>query len=171
MNLPESHRKALFSVSYIEAISFFDNYLAEKSFNDYGVDLTFKELNRRKLHDKFIYTNSGREIDVQIKAIKESRLVIRNHYIHYPLRIKNYLDLFDRKDSIKPLILLLFIVPDDSTSWLTFNPAWITLRKCCYYFTAENISISNNKTIQTIKIPVENVFQPKTIEKLFNQLF
>ncbi|EKJ86117.1 uncharacterized protein DUF4365 [Leptospira meyeri] len=171
MNIPANHKKELISIAYITAIAAHENYLVVEFIHDYGVDITLKELDSRVTFDgKKEYFPNGREVDIQIKAIKESRFNSKAGIFKYPLKSKNYNDLFSRQNSKKPLILFLFVLPNEEKEWISLNKEDLMIRKNCYFFIPNNIPINTCKYNKTIEISTSNRLISNTIKNLFDQL-
>jgi hypothetical protein len=129
---------------------------------DYGTDLSIRKaklcLNRKR------YLTSGKAIDIQVKAVSEryvnylsdpSKLIIK-----YNLEVKNYNDLIDRANesgSFIPLILAVFVMPENKNNWIDLTPEELIIRKCAFWYQIPpGQTHSTNKTSVTIDIPKIN---------------
>lgn len=149
------------SKSYLETIANSTGYFNCVS-RDYGTDLTIRKANLCPTRKR--YLTSGKAIDIQLKAVLERYIrhydEVDKDYIKYDLEVKNYNDLVDRAKEngvIIPLILAVFILPNDITKWVTLNPEELILKKCAFWYKIPvDTGHSKNKASVTIEIPKTN---------------
>lgn len=144
---------------------------------DYGTDVTIRKANfalgRRRMF------TSGKTLDIQIKAVSEKYVIGLNDntssHIKYDLEVKNYQDLIDRANeggSIVPLILCVFIIPDDKSTWFSITPTELTIRKCAFWYNVPpGLTYPKNESQIRIKIPKDNLVCNDFYNKIFTSLF
>lgn len=123
---------------------------------DYGTDLHITYA----VKDNGRFRKSGRMIDIQLKSVLETNIIDTGETIKYKLEVKNYNDLIRRKneDNYIPLILILFIFPNDPKDWLQVDSEKLTLRKCAYwYYPAINLKLTTNLSKKMIEISKSNL--------------
>jgi len=149
------------SKSYLETIANRAGYTNSVS-RDYGHDLTIRKANLCPTRKR--YLTSGKAIDIQIKAVSER--YVRHYddntktFIKYDLEVKNYNDLIERaaeNGAIIPLILAVFIMPENKNEWVELLPEQLILKKCAFWYKIPNDrTLSNNESTVTIEIPKTN---------------
>lgn len=163
------------SKSFLETIASRQGYFNATS-RDYGTDLTIRKANLCPTRRR--YLTSGKAIDIQIKAVSER--YIRYYadssktYIKYDLEVKNYNDLIDRANengAFIPLILAVFVMPENNDEWLSLNEEELILRKCAFFYQipTDAIPSENTQTI-AIEIPKENKIGLDFYNNIFNSL-
>jgi hypothetical protein len=83
------------------------------------------------------------------------------------LKADNYNDLIRRRDGYIPLVLVLFVLPDDQSTWLGIADSELTLRRCGYIWrpSATDVEVSNTST-KRISIPINGRLASETFEAL-----
>jgi hypothetical protein len=149
------------SKSYMETIANNSGYFNCIS-RDYGTDLTIRKANLCPIRKR--YLTSGKAIDIQIKAVSEK--YVRHYddsskdFIKYDLESKNYNDLITRANEngiIIPLILAVFIMPENKDNWVTLHLEELILKKCAFWYKVlpKGSFVKNSSTV-TIEIPKTN---------------
>jgi len=160
------------SKDYIMALAHRFGYF-NFSGRDFGVDLHL----RRSLVDAATnrHYDDGSGIDVQLKSVMEKYIKRTNTHIKYNLSVKNYNDMVRRMGRLNgaiPLILIVFIFPDNRDEWLDVDSEKLTLRKCAYWYTLnKNAKLTTNKNSVLIDIPHENRIELGFFPELFKNLF
>ena len=163
------------SKSYVESLANERGYFNSTS-RDYGQDLTIRKANLCPTRNR--YLTSGKAIDIQLKAVSE-RFVRGIHddektTIKYDLEVKNYNDLIDRNNQngkLIPLILIVFVIPDNRNEWLSLDNNKLILKKCAYWYEVPEGSIhSSNSVSITIEIPKTNILTPDFFDEQFRRL-
>lgn len=164
------------SVGFIEAIANSQGYFSMYG-RDSGTDMHFRKAISRSISQttKLRYLTSGKQIDAQVKSAYERNTSVSNGNIVYNLKINNYNDLVTRANenpSLIPLILILFIFPDNDTNWISLSNNELILRKCAYWYTMPpGLSESDNSTGQTIYVPESNVIGSTFFDDIFRHFW
>jgi hypothetical protein len=168
MPLPEPAVKELLSRGFLRLIASRTGFVAGSDELDFGTDLSLAHVEAYVDDDERVrYTKSGFAIDVQLKATCEENVEIVDGSIRYDLKITNYNDLVRRRDGLIPLVLVLFVLPDDRESWLAIADTELTLRRCGYVWRPEvGDQLSDNAASKRISIPVGNRLSVDTFEQL-----
>jgi hypothetical protein len=87
------------------------------------------------------------------------------------LDANNYNDLIVRKNTCNnPLILILFILPENRNEWLNISNEELILRKCAYwYLPDEAAEITLNSSSKTIEINLGNLISIENFKSIFNK--
>ncbi len=166
--MTEEHIKELISVRYIELIAASNGYKASSSTPDYGTDLDIKEVDCRTVGDRKRYFDTGRELKIQLKATTEYAVKYEANFIKYNLKADTYNDLIHRANNEKPLILVLFILPDKKDDWVNITDKELIVKKCAYWYVPDDDNITQNSASKQINIKKDNIVSINTLGFLFD---
>jgi hypothetical protein len=118
--ITEQHIKELISFRFVEVIANFKGYkTSTQNSPDYGTDMSVCEVGARDDNGQIRYSDTGRELKLQCKATTENSItLLKDDLIGYDLEAKTYNDLVQRKINQKPLLLILYILPNDKSDWI-----------------------------------------------------
>lgn len=163
------------SNSFINILASNKGFGLTKDGVDFGVDFCLKKyVTRIDGNGKKRINNTGQYIDIQLKATTENSISFVNSELVYDLEVKNYNDLINRKidKNYTPLILILFVLPNERNEWVKISDDDISLKKHAYWFHPDNESVeSSNTTKQRIKIPEENKLGLDCFNILHNKFY
>ena len=151
----------LLSVAHVQAVAARSGVSISNFDKDFGIDGTFRQItaigNRR--------FTSGYALDFQLKASINCSL--EPAYIVYDLEIKTYNDLVYRRiaSDATPCLLILKVLPSDSTQWLTSTAEGLFLGGACYWEYLQG-ELSQNKQSVRICISREQEFCPESLLRL-----
>ena len=166
--MTEEHIKEAISLKYIELIAAFNGFKTSSSYPDYGTDLSVIEVDYRIENEQKRYSNTGREIKIQLKSTTENTIIYENDLIKYDLESKSFNDLISRKNSKNPLLLILFIMPSDKSEWVNISDSELIAKKCAYWYLPEvTENTTENTSRKRISISKENVITRETLNQLF----
>lgn len=94
-------------------------------------------------------------IGFQAKATSQDVLSGDGDAVHFPLLIRDYDNLRVEKH---PFILIVVLLPDDETEWLTQTDDKLCLRHCGYWLSLMGHNSVPNSNSVTVRIPTANVF-------------
>lgn len=163
------------SKSFLETIANRQGYFNSTS-RDYGTDLTIRKANLCPFRKR--YLTSGKAVDIQIKAVSQKYVKYLDDdskdIIKYSLEVKNYNDLVVRANEngkFIPLILAVFVIPDDKLNWVTLSEEELIIRKCAFFYEIDPFATeSGNKSAVTINIPKSNRIGLDFYNNIFNTL-
>lgn len=166
--------KEQLSNRYLGVLATHSRFTLDKGELDFGVDYTAKKT--------FIYTHPGtghqritpdpRTIDIQLKATTESNIIDAPTEIRYDLEAKNYNDMVHRLTGLTPLILILYVLPDNQADWIDLTPTELRLRRLAYWFRpAAGSALTANAATIRITIPKTNILSINCFDTLHNQFF
>ncbi|MFN3852521.1 MAG: DUF4365 domain-containing protein [Spirosomataceae bacterium] len=165
--MTEEHIKESISISFIELIANYLGFSTDAPKKDYGRDLSIFEIKYREENGSKRRIETGRELKIQAKSTTLKGIKQNKDYITYNLEAKTFNDLIDRKNANKPLILILFLLPENRTDWLTLNGEELIVRKCAYWYYPEDINHTTNLYSESIKIPTSNLITIDSFKELF----
>lgn len=161
--ITEEHIKEGLSRAYTIAVAHRAgmNYCSDTL--DYGIDGTFRDViireNRR--------CNGGHSIDFQLKATVD--VEIGGGYIIYDLESKNFNDLRETEIGT-PRILILFVMPSDSTQWLNISDSGTILKNCAWWHSLKGLPPTQNTATKRIKIPINQILTVDALHTLMNKV-
>ena len=147
--------KERFSLAYINAVATYtDCTVLEPKVDSGSVDGILKRTTIEEI------------IGFQVKAT--SRDIVRSdgEHLHFPLPIRDYENL---RNAVRPFILIVVLLPDDETQWLTQTHDELCLRYCGYWLSLEGWQETENTNNVTVRIPTANVFSSSQLTDLMDQ--
>ncbi len=96
------------------------------------------------------------DIEVQLKATHQALTESNGKYSYFFKGIDRYERLRDPGSPL-PKLLVVLILPSDSTQWLTLDETSLIARRCAYWVSLKGAPSSDNGTGQTITIPRNQV--------------
>jgi Domain of unknown function (DUF4365) len=151
----------LLSVAHVQAVAARAGVSISSFDKDFGVDGTFRQTmateNRR--------FTSGYALDFQLKA--STNCFLEPEFIAYDLEVKNYNDLVRRRVSsdATACVLILKVLPSDSSQWLVTAKEGLFMGGACYWEYIDG-EISKNKRSVRIRISKEQEFTPESLLRL-----
>jgi len=90
-------------------------------------------------------------------------------HIRYPLKKKNYDDLV-LVDLFVPRILVLVLLPDDPSEWLSLSPEQLVLRRCGYWALLAEQPKSGNAASVTVTVPRTNLLTVEALQGIMRRI-
>lgn len=103
------------------------------------------------------------KLDFQLKATAISPLA--GSTFAFELKMKNYEDLRDNSRHV-PLLLAVFVMPEEEAHWLTHTEDALMTRRCMYWCNLKGFAASPNITTQTISVSRRNMLTPDSLRQL-----
>ncbi|NES02547.1 MAG: DUF4365 domain-containing protein [Okeania sp. SIO2F4] len=152
-------QKEYFSYAYVRAVAAVAGYSVEEKsrpMDNAGIDLTIEA------PGDFLS-----KVDAQVKCTASTN-IIKANTINFPLPRKNYDTL--RRESLVPLILIVVLVPDKLTEWMTISKEECVMRKCGYWASLKGEPSTKNKETVTVKLSRKNLFTPDNLSKIMEKI-
>jgi hypothetical protein len=168
MPLPENALKELLSRGFLRLVASHAGFIVGTDELDFGTDLSLSHVHAYdEGNERIRYARSGFTLEVQLKATCERQVERTTDALKYDLRATNYNDIVRRQSGNIPLVLVLFVLPDDRDTWLALADSELTLRRCGYFWrpSSDDTLVSNSSTKQ-ITIPLSNRLDISTFESL-----
>ncbi len=160
------------SNSFIQILASIKKYKLNKPKDTGGVDFSITYDVEMKRNGKSRFIESGKYVDLQLKATTKgsSLITITESEVKYDLESKAYNDLIDRKKmGNAPLILVLFVLPNNISKWVTVKKSKLSIKKCAYWFYPNDNDVhANNDGRKRIKIPIDNRLDIECVPNFFN---
>ena len=169
MSLPESAVKELLSRGFLRLVANQAGFIICTDELDFGVDLGLRHVEFFERNGGLAYRRSSFAIDLQLKATCDAGVTFEGEVLKYDLDVTTYNDLVRRAREVHtiPMVLLLFVLPDDRLDWLSFAASHLMLKRCAYIWrpgTADEPS--GNAATKRISISVANRVDASTFESL-----
>jgi hypothetical protein len=153
--MTENDIKEDISRGYLGLIASRAGFYPMESRRDYGIDIRYAKTSPRRNKG---YVEDPLYICVQLKATTEKGITISEKEIRYPLEAKTYNDLVDSAESYQPIILILFVLPENKDEWVIVKNNEMIVRKCAYWFKIDKkAKATDNNSAKTIAIPRTNL--------------
>ena len=170
--------KESLSIQYISILASNGGFIAQSPYNDYGVDLMVEEISSYQLNDKTRYFSSGRTLDIQVKCTTIANISATENEIKFDLESKNFNDLIKRHPFRKgpsfhyvPLILLVFILPEEQKHWLNFTSEKLSIQgKAFWLYPDQDENITLNRYSKRIMIPTQQQVDLDFFQNFFKLL-
>ncbi|GGA47910.1 DUF4365 domain-containing protein [Okeania sp. KiyG1] len=157
-------RKEYFSYAYIRAVAAVAGYSVEEKsrpMDNAGIDLTIESPGE-------IGLSLFPKVDAQVKCTSSNNISkIEADTINFRLPRKNYDTL--RGESTVPLILIVVLVPDKFTEWMTISQEECVMRKCGYWASLKGEPSTKNKETVTVKLSRKKLFTPDNLSKIMEK--
>lgn len=165
--MTEENIKEAISIRFIEAVVNYKGYKTVSVHPDHGTDVSIVEVDYRIEDEQKRYFDTGREIKVQLKSTTVSSIIWEDTQLKYDLESKTYNDLITRKNNYRPLLLILFVLPENIDNWILLTAEELAIRKQAYWYFPEATTFTENVRTIRITIPKTNLFAANTIDNLF----
>jgi hypothetical protein len=159
--LPRNQRQEALSRAYVRAIAARAGVLCTDAAQDFGIDLFLRGVATRDGQ----FWDTGPQLDVQLKST--TRAEVRATEVVYDLEVRAY-NLLREPSAGGLRVLVLLVLPEDETQWLTQTVDELLLRRCAYWLSFRGAAPTTAHTTQRIVIPRTNVFSPEAVETLLN---
>lgn len=161
MIVPRNLQKEQFSLAYIHAVA----TVAECWLGKPAIDVDSV--------DVMIHGNvpgapyEDPDIKVQAKCTSQKLSVVSGCYT-FPLPVKNYNEL--RKTNVQQQrLLVVVLVPEVITSWLTHTPASTTIQYCGFWVSLRGQGSTTNTSTVNVSIPKANVFDAISLKNIMSK--
>lgn len=158
-----NQQKEQFSRAYVHAVASVAGFsLYEPSVDDDSIDLGFA---RRGGADGDCICSP--RVEAQLKCT--SRDVIGDESLSFDLKVKNYNELCP-ENFLVPRILIVVVVPDSMTDWLTHTEKELVLRRCAWWISLRGQPKSTNTSTERTHIPRAQVFSPQALTSMMERI-
>jgi hypothetical protein len=156
-----SQQKQEFSKAYVKAVAAACGYATkEPSVDDDSVDLCLAARGGEG-------TVRSPQLDLQLKCTAQQ--VVAETTVNFPLEIKNYEELRPT-DFMVPRILVIVIVPNDVSLWITHTENELLLRHCGYWYSLRGMPATDNETTVTVNVPRSQVFNVAGLNDIMQRI-
>lgn len=157
-----SDQQEEFSYAYVHAVATVAGYGFTRSprvVDNNGIDLTLTGVGDRNMPRK-------PRLDVQVKCTYQD--VKKADHLAYPLETKDHHRLC--VEETVPLILVIVLVPETLSDWITHSEDELILRRCGYWLSLSGATPTGNKTRETVHLPRTNRFDPSGLTAIMAKI-
>ena len=159
--MDENQQKEQFSNAYIRAIA------ATAGYNVYKPEVDNDSVDWGIGARGSSGTVRSPKVELQLKCT--SREILKDEHLAFPLKLKNYNEL--RYDDYQiPRILVVVIVPDDVSNWLTQTEEALALRHCAYWSSLRGEGETTNVESVTVHLPRSQVFSVDGLSQIMQRI-
>jgi hypothetical protein len=156
--LPRNLRQEALSRAYVRVIAAGAGVICGGTENDLGFDMLLRAV---VVHDGRFW-DSGPQIDLQLKST--TRAEMRDSKLSYDLEVRAY-DLLRQEPSNRPRLLVLLVLPEDESLWLTQSVDELIVRRCAFWMSLRGEPPTTNQTTVRITIPLANAFSVEALQR------
>ncbi len=148
-------RKERFSLAYINAVATYAD-----------CDVLEPRVDRGSVDGILKRTAISETIGFQAKSTSRNVMSSDGDAVHFPLPIRDYDNLRVERH---PFILVVVLLPDDETEWLTQTDDELCLRHCGYWLSLMGQNPVPNRNSVTVRIPTANVFSSAQLTEMMDK--
>ena len=149
-------RKERFSLAYINAVATYAD-----------CDVLEPRVDRGSVDGILKRTAISETIGFQAKATSRNVMSSGGDALRFPLPIRDYNNLRVEKH---PFILIVVLLPDEETEWLTQTDDKLCLRRCGYWLSLVGHNPVPNRNGVTVRIPKTNVFSSAQLTDMMDKV-
>jgi hypothetical protein len=160
--LTRNHRQEALCRAYVHAVAALAGVGTSVPIPDYGVDLSLRNIERRG-NRRF----DGRlQLDLQLRSTTLADVTVTR--IGYDLDVQTY-D-FLREASPICCLLIVLVLPEDETLWLSQSPEELVVRHCAYWHSLRGAAPITATSSIRIAIPPSQVFSVQAVREIMDRL-
>lgn len=164
--VPVEKRKEALSKAYVRAIAAKAGVNIAESDEDFGIDLSLRQVIVRNNNGTNRIVESGASLDIQLKCSETPQ--ITDTEVIYDLEAKTFNDLADPEANYR--ILVLLVVPNDEGNWINHTPEQLSIRQCAYWCSLKGETLTTNTATKRISIPLTQSFTPEVVGEMFRKI-
>jgi hypothetical protein len=161
--LPRNQRQEALCRAYVRAIAAQAGVICGDIVQDFGIDMFLRGVE----HQEQAYRDTGPQIDLQLKST--TRAEVKEPEVVYDLEVRAY-NLLRLPVRERPRLLVLLVLPEDETQWLSQSVEELILRRCAYWVTLQGAELTTNQTTVRIRIPTTNAFSVEAVQAMLRAL-
>jgi hypothetical protein len=161
--LTEAHRQEALSRTYVRGIAAMAGLTVSEPENDYGIDMSLRAITIRGRRRRDV----GPQLDMQLRAT--TRASRGDTHLAYDLDVVNYDDLRDDTDPARRILVVL-VMPEDESQWLSQSPRELVLRHCAYWISLRGSPATTATKTVRVFIPLGNVFSVEAVQGIMQRL-
>ncbi len=162
--LPRNQRQEALSRAYVRAVAARAGVICADSTLDFGIDLFLRAVTARNGG----FADTGPQLDVQLKST--TRAELRDAQVIHDLEVRAHDVLRPSAAGVTPRVLVLLVLPEDESQWVTQTVDELILRRCAYWLSLRGAEPTTSHTTVRIAIPIAQVFSAEAVVTLLNRL-
>jgi DNA-binding transcriptional LysR family regulator len=161
--LTRGHRQEALCRAYARAVAAQAGLTVSEPENDYGIDMSFRAITPLVGQRR----DRGPQLDLQLKDT--TRANVGPSHLTYDLPVVNYDDLRDPNLQVARLLIVL-VMPEDETLWLSQSPEELVLRHCAYWLSLKGLPPTLATTTRRVSLPLTQVFSVDAVKEIVQRL-
>ena len=157
--LPRNYRQEGLSRAYVRAIAAHAGVAVTTPENDFGIDLYLREV----IEENGYFDAGLGRIDAQLKSTTLANVTPTDVVYDLDIRAYNNLRRFDQGVF---RILVVLVLPEEESEWLTSGTEQLILRRSAYWFRIVGFPETDSKSTVRIRIPIGNLFNVESLHEL-----
>lgn len=160
--MTREHRQEALCRAYVHAVAALAGVGTSKPEPDYGIDLSLRNIEQRgsrRLDSRLL-------LDLQLRSTMRAN--ISETIVSYDLDVKTY-DFLREKSVIRSLLVVL-VLPEDETLWLSQSPDELIVRHCAYWISLRGAEPVTATSSVRIAIPRVQVFSVQAVRAIMDRL-
>lgn len=144
---------------YVQAVCAVAGCSCARPEPDYGCDLTIRQVARLGT----AFRPVGRNLDLQLRGTTTATRTETE--IVYDLDVRTY-DLLRTATHAAPLLLVLYVLPQEPPEWLVQTEDQLVLKHCAYGLSLRREPAIPNRSSVRVRVPRENRFTPEALLRI-----
>jgi hypothetical protein len=161
--MTREHRQEALSRAYVRAVAAQVGLIVSEPDNDYGIDMQLRAVTPLEGQRR----DRGPQLDLQLKST--TRANVGPAHVTYDLPVVNYDDLRETDPQVARLLVVL-VMPEDETLWLSQSPEELVLRHCAYWLSLKGYPPTANTTTIRVSIPLADALSPAALRDIVQRL-
>lgn len=160
--MTRNHRQEALCRAYVQAVAALAGVGTSKPDPDYGIDLSLRNIERRGSRRM-----DGRlQLDLQLRSTTRGN--VSETIVSYDLDVRTHE--FLREKSLIRCVLIVLVLPDDETIWLSQSPDELIVRHCVYWISLRGVEPAMATSSVRIAIPRVQVFSVQAVRAIMDRL-
>jgi hypothetical protein len=161
--LPRNLQQEALALAYLHVVVARAGLIFTQPAYDVGIDVCLHTVTRQGRR----YGPGGVQLDLQVKST--TRPIIRAGELLYDLDVKNYNDL-RLPSPMCPRLLVVVVLPEDESQWLSQSPEELTLRRCAYWSWLAGAEPTSATSTIRVALSLTNVFSVSALHEMVSRL-
>lgn len=160
--MTREHRQEALCRAYVQAVAAQAGVGTSRPTPDYGIDLSLRNIEQRGSR----HLDTRLQVDLQLRST--TRFNITETAVSYDLDVRTY-DFLREKSAIHSLLVVL-VLPDEETLWLSQSPDELIVRHCAYWLSLRGVEPVIATSSVRIAIPRVQVFSVQAVRAIMDHL-
>jgi hypothetical protein len=160
--LTRNHRQEALCRAYVQAVAALAGVATSVPTPDYGVDVSLREIEQRGQR----HLDTRLQLDLQLRST--TRAGVTDTHVRYDLDAESY-D-FLREPSLTRCLLVVLVLPEDETMWLSQSLDELIVRHCAYWLSLRGADSTSAKSSVRVSIPRSQVFSAQAVRAILTRL-
>lgn len=132
-----------------------------------GCQVTEIHVDRNRI-DATVSAISGARVKIDIQLKATSAECVNEDMVVYDVDVPTY-DALRSEHVQSAQLLVVLLLPDDPTCWLTVDEQALALKKCAYWKNLRGAPATPNSTSIRIRLPRSQIFSPEALRALIER--